>query len=130
MYHYQIRLQKTKDASYTSLSKRNGMENVEAHPENYCHNDKYPFCSTYSNKAYEENVIFESEDKDEEEEEDVGENSKSFDSSVSWGVFDAKVARILIAKMILIDKLPLKYMEEEGFRRFVEQTLCEYAPRI
>ncbi|KAL4031189.1 hypothetical protein IC575_009463 [Cucumis melo] len=83
MYHYQIRLQKTKDASYTSLSKRNGMENEETHPENYCHNDKYPFCSTYSNKAYEENVIFESEDKDEEEEEDVGENSKSFDSSVS-----------------------------------------------
>lgn len=32
--------------------------------------------------------------------------------------------------MIIIDKLLLKYVEEEGFRRFMGQTVCEFAPRF
>lgn len=55
-----MRSANTSGASYTSLSNRDGMENVEAHPENYSDNDKYPFRSSCLNKAYEESVIFES----------------------------------------------------------------------
>lgn len=35
-----------------------------------------------------------------------------------------------MAKMIIIDKLPLKFVEDEGFRRFLEQTLCKYVPQF
>lgn len=110
-------------ALYTSHSKRNRMENMEAHPGNYC--DEYPFGRTYCGGAENgdrENLILESEEEEEEEEEEcVGENC---------GFFDSAVAKILIAKMIIIDKLPLRFVEDKGFRRFLEQTVCKYAPQF
>lgn len=106
-------------ALYISHLKRNRMEDMEAHTENYA--SGRPCCGG-AEDGYKENLILESEEEEEEEEvESVGENS---------GFFYSEVAKILMAKMIMIDKLPLKFVEDEGFRRFLEQTLCKYVPQF
>lgn len=45
--------------------------------------------------------------------------SKEGDASLAIWKFDAKVARKALAKMIVIDELPFKFVDAEGFKNFV-----------
>ena len=51
-------------------------------------------------------------------------------TSVQYKKFTIENARRLIAEMIIIDELSFKFVENEGFKRFVEGTLTLVEPNF
>ena len=52
------------------------------------------------------------------------------DKKVNYKIFTIESAQTLIAEMIIIDELSFRFVENEGFRRFVEGTLMLVEPRF
>ncbi|XP_038895827.1 zinc finger BED domain-containing protein RICESLEEPER 2-like [Benincasa hispida] len=61
--------------------------------------------------------------------EGFGDNSQSY-SSLSYKMFTIESAHRLLAEMIIIDELPFKFVDNQGFRRFVDGTLTLVEPNF
>ncbi|XP_022152189.1 zinc finger BED domain-containing protein RICESLEEPER 2-like isoform X2 [Momordica charantia] len=95
----------TCDALYPGHFKRNEIERMKAYGKNYSHGFRSRCHFSCGGKEV---------------------NREYLDSKSKF----VENIRILIAKMIIIGKLPLNFVKNEGFRRFMQQSVRPFCPEF
>ena len=98
---------------YACHPRRNGNSTMRTHLEHYCKKNLFQL---KDNKVdiTQTKLVFLNKDND--------------GKKINYKIFTIENARRLIVEMIIIDKLSFRFMENEGFRSFVEGTLMLVEP--
>ena len=103
---------------YACHPRRNGNSTMRMHLKHYCKKNSYQMKNSKLDLT-QSKLIFNNK-------EGGGGNT----TSVQYKKFTIENARRLIAEMIIIDELSFKFVENEGFKRFVEGTLTLVEPNF